>query len=277
MKNLTIGLLILVMISGRLNADNHSAAKNKITLTLNSTSEISIKGFIAPVEYTQYNFHVEWDALANLQVAEPEKKYPTSVFHAFLPDRAVSVGELWEIKEEGVLELLRQLNPNPRLDLDINAGDSYGLWACLRAYNDEFAEIVFRIHAEFVLNDGRFTPSQFTGHLIIDRISEKVASFKMYVPEGVLNFDVGRDSTRTIDVGFCPQMELRTEAQNVLQDAKFVESITQKEAERKLILRFYKSQQINWISLEDALEMMHAQQKPVHAISIDGPLADESC
>ncbi len=277
MKNLTIGLLILVMISGRLNADNHSAAKNKITLTLNSISEISIKGFIAPVEYTQYNFHVEWDALANLQVAEPEKKYPTSVFHAFLPDRAVSVGELWEIKEKGVLELLRQLNPNPRLDLDINAGDSYGLWACLRAYNDEFAEIVFRIHAEFVLNDGRFTPSQFTGHLIIDRISEKVASFKMYVPEGVLNFDVGRDSTRTIDVGFCPQMELRTEAQNVLQDAKFVESITQKEAERKLILRFYKSQQINWISLEDALEMMHAQQKPVHAISIDGPLADESC
>ena len=277
MKNLTIGLLILVMISGRLNADNHSAAKNKITLTLNSISEISIKGFIAPVEYTQYNFHVEWDALANLQVAEPEKKYPTSVFHAFLPDRAVSVGELWEIKEEGVLELLRQLNPNPRLDLDINAGDSYGLWACLRAYNDEFAEIVFRIHAEFVLNDGRFTPSQFTGHLIIDRISEKVASFKMYVPEGVLNFDVGRDSTRTIDVGFCPQMELRTEAQNVLQDAKFMESITQKEAERKLILRFYKSQQINWISLEDALEMMHAQQKPVHAISIDGPLADESC
>ncbi len=277
MKNLTIGLLILVMISGRLNADNHSAAKNKITLTLNSISEISIKGFIAPVEYTQYNFHVEWNALANLQVAEPEKKYPTSVFHAFLPDRAVSVGELWEIKEEGVLELLRQLNPNPRLDLDINAGDSYGLWACLRAYNDEFAEIVFRIHAEFVLNDGRFTPSQFTGHLIIDRISEKVASFKMYVPEGVLNFDVGRDSTRTIDVGFCPQMELRTEAQNVLQDTKFVESITQKEAERKLILRFYKSQQINWISLEDALEMMHAQQKPVHAISIDGPLADESC
>ena len=215
--------------------------------------------------------------MANLRVAEPTKQYLMSVFHAFLPDKAVSVGELWEIKEEGVLELLKQLNPNPRLDFSINAGDSYGLWACLRAYNDEFAEIVFRIHAEFVLNDGRFTPSQFTGHLVIDRISEKVASFKMYVPEGVLNFDVGRDSTRTIDVGFCPQMELRTETQNVLQDTQFVESITQEAAERKLILRFYKSQQINWVSLEDALEMMQVQQKPVHAISIDGPLADESC
>ena len=277
MKTLTIGLLILFMMSGQLNADDHLAANNKITLNLDGASEVSLKGFIAPVEYTQYNFHVEWDALANLRVAEPEKRYLASIFRAFLPDKAVAVGDLWQVEEEGALTLLRQLNPNPRLDLNMNAGDSRGLWACLRAYNDEFAEIVFRIHAEFVLNDGRFTPSQFTGHLVIDRIREKIASFKMYVPEGVLNFDVGRNSTRTIDVGFCPQMELRAETQKVVSDIKFVESITQEQAERKMILRFYKSQQINWVSLEEALEIAPAQQKPVHAISIDGPLADESC
>ncbi len=277
MKILTIGLSILFMINEQVIANNHSVTHNKITLSLDGASEVSVKGFIAPVEYTQYNFHVEWDALANLRVAEPEKRYPVSVFHAFLPEHEVSVGEPWQVREEGVLELLRQLNPNPRLDLEINAGDSYGLWACLRAYNDKFAEIVFRIHAEFVLNDGRFTPSQFKGHLIIDRISEKVASFKMYVPEGIVNFDVGRDSTKTIDIGFCPQIELHTETQAVLSDSDVVESITQEEAERKMILRFYKSQQINWVSLEEALKMMQAQQKPVHAISIDGPLADESC
>ena len=277
MKTLTIGFLILVTMSGQLNADDHSATNNKITLNLDPTSEVSLKGYIAPVEYTQYNFHVEWDELANLRVAEPEKQYPTSVFYAFLPDKAVSVGELWQIQEEGVLTLLQQLHPNPNLGTKNNHGDSYGLWACLRAYNDKFADIVFRIHAEFILNDGRFTPSQFTGHLVIDRIREKVASFEMYVPEGVLNFDVGRNSTRTIDVGFCPQIELRTETQNILQNIKFIESITQEETERKLILRFYKSQQINWVSLEEALELAQTQQKPVHAISIDGPLADESC
>ena len=277
MKTLTFGLLILFMMSGQLNADDHSAANNKITLNLDGTSEVSIKGFIAPIEYTQYNFHVEWDELANLRVAEPEKRYPASTFHAFLPENAVSVGELWQVEEDGVLELLRQLSPNPKLDLGINNGDSYGLWGCLRAYNDEFAEIVFRIHAEFVLNDGRFTPSQFTGHLVIDRIREEIASFKMYVPEGVLNFDVGWNKIGAIDVGFCPQMELRAETQKVVSDIKFVESITQEQAERKMILRFYKSQQINWVSLEEALEMAPAQQKPVHAISIDGPLADESC
>ena len=277
MRTLTIGFLILFMISGQVNADNHSEIQNKITLNLDSTSEVSLKGFIAPVEYTQYNFHVEWDALANLGVAEPEKRHPASVFRAFLPNEAVAAGDLWQVKEEGALALLRQLNPNPRFNLDINNGDSYGLWACLRAYNDAFAEIAFRIHAEFVLNEGRFTPSQFKGHLLIDRINGKIVSFKMYVPEGVLNFDVGWDKIGAIDVGFCPQMELRTETQTVLSDTDIVASITQEEAERKMILRFYKSQQINWVSLEEALEMMQAQQKPVHAISIDGPLADESC
>ena len=277
MKILTIGFLILVMMSGVLNADNHLTTHNKITLNLDGTPEVSVKGFIAPIEYTQYGFHVEWDELANLRVAEPEKRYPTSVFRAFLPSEAVSVGDLWKIEGEGVLALLRQLYPKPNLDIIMNSGDSLGLWACLRAYNDRYAEIVLRIHAEFILEDGRFTPSQFAGYLVIDRIKEKVASFKMYVPEGVLNFDVGRNSTRTIDVGFCPQMELRTETQEVAPDIEFVESVTQEVAERKLILRFYKSQEINWVSLEEALEMASAQQKPVHVVSIDGPLADEAC
>ena len=277
MKTLMIGFLILVAMSRQLNADNHPPTDNKITLNLNDTSEVLVKGFIAPIEYTQYGFHVEWDELANFRIAEPEKRYPTSVFGAFLPSGAVPVGDLWRIDGEGVLELLRQFHPNPNLDISINAGDSRGLWACLRAYNGKYAEIVFRVHAEFILEDGRFTPSQFTGHLVINRIREEITSFKMYVPEGILNFDVGRHSTRNIDVGFCPQIELRTGIQDVLQNNEFTESITQEEAERKLILRFYKSQQINWVSLEEALKIAPAQGKPVHVISIDGPLADESC
>ena len=279
MKILASGLLILIMISGQLNADDHSAANNKITLKLDGTSEVSVKGFIAPIEYTQYNFHVEWNELANLRVAEPEKRYPTSVFRAFLPDKAVSVGDLWQIESEGTLELLRQLYPNPNLNMHLNAGDSRGLWACLRAYNDRFADIVFRIHAEFVLENGWFTPSQFAGHLVIDRIAEKIAFFEMRVPEGVLNFDVNWNSPmgRITDIGFCPQIELHAGTQDILQNNEFAESITQEAAERALILRFYKSQQINWVSLEEALEMTLAQGKPVHAISIDGPLADESC
>ena len=251
-------------------------APNTITLNLDSDALASIKGAIAPIEYTQYDFHVKWDELANLRVAEPEKQYSASVFRAFLPDEAVSVGDVWQIEEEGVLALLSQLHPEPNLNMHwVDAGDSRGLWACLRAYSDAFAEIVFRIHAQFALNGGLFTPSQFAGSLIVDRIEERVASFEMCVPEATLNFDAGWGEST--DIGFCPQMELRAGTQDIVRGTEFAEAITQDEAAHVLILRFYKSQQIHWVSLEEALKMAPVQQKPIHAISIDGPLADESC
>ena len=253
---------------------------NKIALNLDGNAEINVKGFIAPIEYTQRNYHVDWDELANFRVAEPEKQYPTSVFQAFLPSEPVAVGECWEIKEEGALTLLRQLSPNPQLELEVGGVDSYGLWACLRAYNDAFAEILFRIHAEFVLEKGWFAPSQFAGHLVIDRVEKRVAAFNMHVPEATLNFDVRwriRDGLCGADIGFCPQMELCTGKQDVLQDAKFTEAIPQAEVLQALMLRFYKSARINWVSLEEALKIAPAQQKSIHAISISGPLFDESC
>ena len=252
---------------------------NKIALDLDDDTEVSVKGFIAPIENTLSNFHVEWPALANLRVAEPEKQHPTSVFRAFLPDKPVSVGDYWQIDNPGALALLRQLQPNLNLDMHINIGDSRGLWACLRAYNDEFADIVFRIHAAFALTDGWFTPSQFAGHLVIDRIKKSIVFFQMRVPEDTW-FDVNwkkhkDDSGFSTSGGVCPQIELRTGTQ--IPDPKYTESITQKEAERALIRRFYKSQRINWVSLGEALKTAQVMQKPIHAISIDGPLADESC
>ena len=257
---------------------------NKITLKLDREAAVNVKGFIAPIEYTQYNFHVEWDELANLRVAEPEKQYPTSAFQAFLPSEPVGAGECWEIQEAGALTLLKQLLPNPRLQLTIDSGDSYGLWACLRAYNDEVAEIVFRIHGEFIMKRGKFTPSQFAGHLFIDRHREKVVSFKMYVPQTTINFDAGwtRDEGTAAEIGFCPKMELSTgrpphDAESEALSFKFTASITQEAAERALSSRFYKFQKINWVSLEEALEMAPAEQKPIHVISIDGPLFDEAC
>ena len=257
--------------------------KNKINLNLDDDAEISVKGFIAPIENMNPNFHEEWDALANMRVAEPEKVYATSVFRAFLPDKPVSVGDYWQIDDQGALTLLNQLQPNTNLDMHINAGDSRGLWACLRAYNDGFADIQFRIHATLALEDGWFTPSQFAGHLVIDRIKKSVAFFQMRVPEGTL-FDVNwrkqKDDPNyfyTTGGGVCPQIELLSEMPDVAQETEFTASITPEEAEHTLIQRFYKSYQINWVPFEKASEMSQAQQKPIHAISVDGPLADEAC
>ena len=280
MKTLTVALLVLIVMSGQLNADNPSAANNKITLNLDDTSEILVTGFIAPVGESLSDNFKQWDELVNLRVAEPEKQHSTSVFQAFLPKNPVSVGDLWVPDMIRVVTLLKQLHPNPNLLMHINAGDSLGLWACLRAYNEQYADIVFRIHAEFRLKDGWFTPSQFTGHLVIDRNQEKVAFFEMYVPKSVINFDVNwkRDKGYMVtSTGFCSKMELRAGTQDLLENVEFTESITQEAAERALILRFYKSQQINWVPLNQVLKIAQAQQKPIHVISVDGPLVDESC
>ena len=259
---------------------------DKITLNLDKDTEVSVKGFIAPIEYSGSNFHVEWDTLADLRVAEPEKQYPASIFSDFLPKEAVSVGTPWEIEHAGALELLKQLHPKPslgmRAELPPHKTESQGLWACLRAYNAEFADVVFRIHAQFDLKDGWLTPSQFTGHLVIDRVKRSVAFFEMYVPKGTINFGakwkIDPDEEGHItDSGFCPQMKLHAGIEDVVQNIEFTESITQTEVAHKVSLCFYKSQHINWVSLEEALQMAPAQQKPIHAISIDGPLLDEAC
>lgn len=255
---------------------------NKITLNLNSETEVSVKAFIAPIEHTLSNFHVEWDALANLRVAEPEKRHPISVFQSFLPKKSVSVGECWQIQESGVLALFRQLHTALNLNMDNDSGDSIGLWACLRAYNDQFADIAFRIHAEFKLEDGWLTPSQFAGNLIIDRLEGKIAFFEMSVPAGTVNLDIGwkedKEASYSItDAGFCSQMQLRAGARDVAQNIEFSTSITQEAAERVLAGRFYKSEQINWVPPDQALALAAAEVKLIHVISIDGPLVDESC
>ncbi len=256
---------------------------NKITLNLDDNAEVSVKGFIAPIEHTLSNFHVEWEALANLRVTEPEKQYPTSIFQSFLPPEPASVSECWQIEEAGVTELLRQLHPNPKLiKIHIDTDDPRGLWGCLRAYNDKFADITFRIHAAFDFEDGTLTPSQFKGNLIIDRSENKVTFFKMYVPEGTVNLDITwkkykDDPYRSTDAGLCPQMELRSGIEDEMQNADFTEAITQKEAEQALILRFYEIAQINWVPPEEAVELAEEQMKLIHVISIDGPLLDESC
>ena len=270
----------------------NSTPNDKITLNIDGDTKVSIKGFIAPIEHTLSSYHVEyaWDGLTNLRVAVPEKAYSASVFHAFLPNETVSIGNLWQIEEEGALELFRQLHPNPNLDM--RGYGNPGLWACLRAYTNEFAEIVFRLHAEFKLGDGWFTPSQFTGHLAINRLEETVSFFQMRVPEGPVNFVVSWESEKSwddsnwiVDTGFCSQMELRVGTEDVLRDittrlesgTSSSTAITQAEAERALNCQFYKSEQIDWVSVEAALELAQTQQKPIHVISIDGPLADETC
>ena len=78
---------------------------NKIALNLDGDAEVSVKGFIAPIEYSLIrNFHVEWDDIGKpVALLNQKNSIPPQFFYDFLPTgTAVSVGEcLGRLKHAG--------------------------------------------------------------------------------------------------------------------------------------------------------------------------------
>ena len=248
----------------------------KIHLELKGPEPIIINASIPPIEFSTGGFHVDWESLVTLREVEPQKSYPVSTFRGFIPPRAVAVGEHWEIDPSTAFQLLRQLAEKPELDLWND--DEIGRWASLRAYNDNYAEIIFRIHAVFVLKDGYFTPSQFAGSLIIDRRLEELTYFEMSVPPGTLNFDVNKkyDDKRTItDCGVC-RIEMIS-GQAIIQELSYLDEISIEEARLGLARQFYPAQFIEWVKLKEVAEMTKTLDRPIHVVSADGTFMDESC
>ena len=248
----------------------------KIHLELNAPNPILVNASIAPIEFTTGGFHVDWETLATLREVEPRRNYPVSTFRGFLPPEAVAVGEYWEIDDESTLQLLKQLAENPSLQLWVN--DEIGRWATLRAYNEDYAEIVYRIHAAFELTDGFFTPSLFAGTLIIDRHLEELTYFEMSVPQSTLNFDVNKvinENRAFTDGGVC-QIEM-VAGEEINQELIYMEEIPLVEARLGLARQFYPAQSIEWVKLGQAEEMAKALDRPIHVVSAGGTFMDQSC
>ena len=248
----------------------------KIHLELKGPEPIIINASIPPIEFSTGGFHVDWETLATLREVEPRRNYPVSTFSGFLPTEAVAVGEYWEIDDESALQLLKQLAENPSLQLWVN--DETGRWASLRAYNEDYAEIVFRIHAAFALKDGFFTPSQFAGSLVIDRHLEELTYFEMSVPPSTLNLDVHKvinEYRAFTDSGVC-RIEMIS-GKEATQALAYSEEISMKEARLGLAKQCYPAQSIEWVKLEEAAEMAKALYRPIHVVSADGTFMDQSC
>ncbi|KAK2147360.1 hypothetical protein LSH36_557g01040 [Paralvinella palmiformis] len=96
-----------------------------------------------------------------------------------------------------------------------------GSVAIVRASSKKYVDIMFRIHAEFQLNQPPFypfwfTPAQFTGNLIISKDGTKVLSFNLYVPgDKRLNVDMEwlngpkEQDNMEVDIGYMERMELK--------------------------------------------------------------------
>ncbi|KAK7481176.1 hypothetical protein BaRGS_00027609 [Batillaria attramentaria] len=96
-----------------------------------------------------------------------------------------------------------------------------GTVACVRAYNSKYLHIVFRMHAEYQLNEPPtnpvwFTPAQFAGDLVISRDGSHIAYFHMEVPntrrlnvdmEWLLEGSEENPDDMRAGIGYMPKME----------------------------------------------------------------------
>ena len=201
--------------------------------------------------------------------------YSTADFQVFLPPSTANVGDVWDLDPEEILPFLHQFHPGATMNLKHGQN---GAKACLRAISPEYADIVFRIHAYFILDasiGARFRPAQFAGHLVINRKSGTVCHFGLSLPPRNSNVDIG--AFRTADIGFVPRMELCSLSEMELKTINWETAITEEEVGKKFQNSLYKFFEIAWTPIEDAVERAKALNRPIHAVLLFGVLDDESC
>ena len=274
---------------------------------LRGSARVSVQAHWEPIADATYNLHqpteeqfkraksqwpepvdMEWNQaleLFNPKPAYPLKDYNTADFQVFLPPSSANVGDIWDLDSEEILPFFHQFHPGARTDLRVystkrgtyGSKGKKGAKACLRALSPEYAEIVFRIHALFILDgpDARYTPAQFAGRLVIDRSEGSVIAFALSLPSRNSNVDI--NAFGSADIVFVPRMELIALSGVSEHEIVWETAITEEEAFRKLKSAFYKFAEIEWTPIEDTVKRAKATDRPIHALVLFGVLDDESC
>lgn len=269
----------------------------------------------------------------------PMATYSVDEFRAFLPYPVLEppLGQPWHIVESRIdkdgpgltsnrhyptpvkgrlailYKLLSMFHPRPFL---LTRFGPQGTVACVRAESKDYLDIVFRIHAEFQLNEPPllpfwFTPAQFLGNIVIKKDGTHVESFHLAVPNNKsLNVDMewlvstvaegdtdtsyessGGPGDMEVDIGFLPQMELNSVMPSILpgqqktdeeveftsKTIKWDKEISFDKAYKALEDAFYSFKEVPYVSFEDALNRAKEEKKLVHHILLWGALDDQSC
>lgn len=272
--------------------DQLGPSNQKFQLKVAKSDWLSVKAFWEPIKESMYRLHNDWDELRNLRPAKETVDYAGFDFQAFLPAHPVAEGEIWDLSREGLLKFLRQFHKRATLDLHLNNGDSLGGgFACLKACNEQWADIMFRCHGEFVLEGGFFTPGRFIGRLILGRKSGHVVYFRLHLPPSQVNYDLGKRFTHWVklgdkeveqenhatDAGFLPRLELIGGNESVLAIVEKIPGQTIEQVTQALAHRFYRSSEIQWIDFGQALIEARRRGKPLHVVALEGTFDDESC
>ena len=258
---------------------------------LNNSTSLQVHAHWEPIADSTFRMHKalpEHVELFDLAPNQPVKEYRTDAFSAFLPSSTVTVGDVWELDANSVVSFLHQFHPGATADLGYG---EEGAFACLRACSSDYAEIAFRIHAEFTLksaayqewqeeNDereskARFIPSQFAGKILVNLKSGTVRAFSLALPARNSNVDL--NAYGGADMVYVPRMELLATDETDQDEIAWDAAITTEEALRMLALKFYKFAEIDWLPIDEAVVQAKATHRPIHAILVWGCLDDESC
>ncbi|PWA22581.1 hypothetical protein CCH79_00015134, partial [Gambusia affinis] len=268
------------------------------------------------------------------QPAVPSSSFPAGHFRVFLPPKGkTQPGDAWWVipselniftgylpnnryhpptpkgKEVLIHSLLSMFHPRPFIK---SRFAPQGTVACIRASSDFYYDIVFRIHAEFQLNDVPnfpfwFTPGQFTGNIVISKDASHVRHFRLYVPSNrSLNVDMewlygaSESSNMEVDIGYLPQLELRSTGPStpsvivdedgnvidsrdgrsepirfVFEEIRWTSEINQEEASHRLEVTFYPFKKVPYLPFAEAFERAESEKKLVHSILLWGALDDQ--
>ena len=136
-----------------LGASGATAAQESAVLTLGEFS-LELRADWEPLTDTVYGFEQEYPLIQELAPAAELARYEARHFRPFLPDHAVALGDTWRIDPVAALPFLRQLHPGATAELHHDSGmglAAHGGWACLRMLDEAQAEVLLRVHAEFLL------------------------------------------------------------------------------------------------------------------------------
>ncbi len=262
---------------------------------LNSSSSVRVHAHWEPIADATFNMHNDSSQLAKMFDLSPcrsIKEYEVADFKVFLPPSTVAVGDVWALDPNRIVPFLYQFHPGARADL---GNGEAGAYACLRACSSDYAEITFRIHAEFTLgseahqepqqenaedawereSEAKFIPSQYVGQVLVNLKRGTVRSFSLALP--VRNSNVDINACGGADMVFVPRMELLAMDETDQDEIAWKTVITVEEARRSLELKFYQFAKIDWLPIERAVERAKATRCPIHAILVWGCLDDESC
>ena len=297
-RNWLVAIIWVVSIIG-ISISLQSCATNKINLrkTLDTRETLQVQAYWDPIADASLGMHnsaSKYEVLFNdLSPARPTQEYEVDAFKAFFPKGSAAVGSVWELDTKAVIPFLQQFHPGATAKMHRNPGmwisvfnrrwtisgrESEGAFACLRALSQTYAEVAFRIHAEFELDKearAYFTPAQFTGRLILNRNHGTIREFWLHLPPRKTNVDI--NAFGTADMVYVPRMELIAQNRYDQSDIVWETSITEAAAKSALKASFYKSAKIERLPVEEAVAKAQAENLPIHVLLTWGVFDDESC